>query len=230
MPTVVKSAGTAAFVLLVLAVALFASARWAGADAPALKIGSLTIPVAQQGTVDLEILKIPEPGLSAWRIGVVYDPAVVTAVACDGGEFGVCNVHFAEDEVIHTAAVNNGLVGDVVLGTFTFKCVGVGETPLTFNVPVFSISSSEAKDIEVSEIHGVVTCLPGPTVTPKPISNAVISVGSYTMHVGQKATVPIEALEIAEPGLGFWYIELDYDPKVVRVVTCSAFYGVCYPP
>src|SRR3990170_7183430 len=55
-----------------------------------------------------------------------------------------------------------------------------------------------------------------------------VTIGSLSVGVGQEGTVSPRALDISEPGLGAWTIDIVYDPEVVSATDCSAEHGgVC---
>src|SRR3990172_2983871 len=60
---------------------------------------------------------------------------------------------------------------------------------------------------------------------------ATISVGAATVSVGSQGTVPLQALNMAAPGLGAWAANIVYNPAIVQLVAqpngCVA--QVCNP-
>jgi hypothetical protein len=59
---------------------------------------------------------------------------------------------------------------------------------------------------------------------------AKVSITSLDLLVGSEGTVELGALEVAEPGLGAWTIDVHYNPEVVTLLECSAEYGgICNP-
>ena len=55
-----------------------------------------------------------------------------------------------------------------------------------------------------------------------------VTIGSLSLGVGQEGTVSPRALDISEPGLGAWTIDIVYDHEVVSATDCSAEHGgVC---
>lgn len=61
-------------------------------------------------------------------------------------------------------------------------------------------------------------------------AEAIIAVDSATMAVGSQAGLDVRALNVGEPGLGAWSIDIFYDPEVVSAVDCTAEQGgVCNP-
>jgi len=61
-------------------------------------------------------------------------------------------------------------------------------------------------------------------------SGPAIAVDSATIAVGQSSTVDLSALNMADPGLGAWSINVVYDPSVLEQQGCTADNGsVCNP-
>jgi len=52
-----------------------------------------------------------------------------------------------------------------------------------------------------------------------------VSIGSLETGVEFEGKVELEALAIAEPGLGAWTIDVHYDPEVVTLLECGAEHG-----
>ena len=58
---------------------------------------------------------------------------------------------------------------------------------------------------------------------------AGVQAGSVTMPVGQQAAVTVQALDLVEPGLGAWTVDVRYDESVVSAVGCASTRGLCNP-
>jgi hypothetical protein len=143
---------------LVLGAALLASVQ-ASALSPTVSIGSVTVAPSEEATVNLEALDIGAPGLGAWTIDIVYDPSVVTAVACDPHEDALCNPGFASNRVRVTGASATGLQGDTVLAAVTFQCNGTGSsslTPAIVNIDDATLGGPE--EISVAVQAGNIAC------------------------------------------------------------------------
>ena len=57
-----------------------------------------------------------------------------------------------------------------------------------------------------------------------------VSIGSATAAPGAEASVDLEALDISDPGLGAWTVDISYDTDVISVADCSPEQGgVCNP-
>ena len=119
----------------VLAAGWIASATGASAGGgPSVSIGSATIAVGGQGTVDLDALNMAAPGLGAWSLNVVYDPSILEQQGCTAQNGSVCNPTFATDTVRVSGATASGLIGDSVLASMGFRCTSTGTSALTITI------------------------------------------------------------------------------------------------
>ncbi len=119
-----------------LAAGLFFHAQ-VSAGAPTVSIGSLSKSVGEQGTVALQALDIPAPGLGAWTIDITYDPQVVSVVDCAGGLGGMCNPAYADGTVRVAWFSIFGEIGDSTLATITFACESGGSSQLALTLETF---------------------------------------------------------------------------------------------
>lgn len=159
-------AGLAAAVALVGGLVLSSGAS---AQTTTVRVGSLTIGLGQEGTVRLEALDIGAPGLGAWTIVIVYDPAVVRVADCTAWHGGVCNESYAENTVLVTGASGSGLEGDLTLASISFACESVGTTSLVPTLKVFADATlGDPQDINATTANGRVTCTEEPQPTPTP--------------------------------------------------------------
>ena len=111
-------------------------------SAPTVSVGSLSLSnVGDQGKVNVEALKIGQPGLGSWTMDVSYDPAVVSLISCApasiGGAFNDCNDAFAADTLRIVGFVGGGLIGDTMLGSLTFRCESAGISSIVINTETF---------------------------------------------------------------------------------------------
>ena len=61
-------------------------------------------------------------------------------------------------------------------------------------------------------------------------ADPVLAIDSATLAVGTQGALDVRALNVSDPGLGAWSIDVFYDPLVVAAVSCTAFEGgVCNP-
>lgn len=166
----------AAAVALLVVVAGLLTLSQVSAQDPTVSIDRITIAFGEQGTVSLSSLDIDPPGLGAWEIGILYDPAVTTPVGCVELGGSVCNIGFSSNQIRVTGASASGHVGDEDLARITFACNSNDAiTALTLIVDVFSdatIGNPQpiARDLD----HGSVSCDesgdPAPTATRRPTS------------------------------------------------------------
>ena len=78
----------------------------------------------------------------------------------------------------------------------------------------------------------------GPDVNPRLFggaettgAGAVVTIDSVTLPVGSTGSVEVRALNLPEPGLGYWTIDVSFDPSIVSIVACreSMANSVCNP-
>ena len=126
---------------------------------PAVSIGRVTIAAPGEGSVDLEALHIDAPGLGLWTIDILYDPAMVTPVACSSEHVGTCNPDFAVDTV-RIIGWSGGLEGDNTLASLTFACKSEGVSALTLSLELFvDANLGEQQDIDADKASGSITCI-----------------------------------------------------------------------
>jgi len=63
--------------------------------------------------------------------------------------------------------------------------------------------------------------MPTPTATPTAGLGATVQIGSESAPPGENVTVRLEVLDVPEPGLGSYTIDISYDPAVVDPVGCA---------
>ena len=94
-------------------------------------VGSATVALGSEASVDASALNVAGEGLGAWSVDVEYDSAIIFALSCDAEQGGVCNPNFADGVVRFTGASAAGLLGDTKLATITFACLTEGVSDLT---------------------------------------------------------------------------------------------------
>lgn len=131
----------------------------ASAQETSIKIGSTTVVVGTESAVELETQGVGAPGLAAWSIDIIYDPAIVDAVSCEALNDGICNPDFADDTVRATGASATGVEGDFPLALITFRCLNTGTTSLIVDPADFADATlGDPQQIDVSTKDGSVTC------------------------------------------------------------------------
>ncbi len=189
----VRTVGVAVgLVLVVAALVLGLSASFSSPHVSAatgtINVGAATVAVGGQGTVSLQAQNMTAPGLGAWSMNIVYDPAVVQLVAqpqgCQPQSGSVCNPNFAANTIRVTGATANGLIGTTTLATVTFRCISVGTSALTVTVDTLADATpGNPQNITATTTNGSVSCqtpptpaqpttAPAPTATPA-VSGAV---------------------------------------------------------
>jgi hypothetical protein len=117
----------------------------------------------QSGTVSLEALSMPSPGLGAFTIDVSYDPAVVDAAGCNANPHGVldgglCSIAYAPDVVRCVGfRASAGAVGDVSLCDITFQAIGASGTQSSLALSVVELADTLAQPIPVATENGTIT-------------------------------------------------------------------------
>ncbi len=109
----------------------------ASAQDSLITIESVTITPGGATTLGLSVEGVVSPGLAAWNIAILYDPAIVSALACTSPPDRICNPSFAPGEVHIAGAVAPGIVGDSHLATITMACDTEGISDLVIQVNEF---------------------------------------------------------------------------------------------
>ncbi len=145
--------GVAAAAVMMVGVVTIASAQ-----EELITIESASLTVGAEGSVNVSALNIVDPGLGAWTIDIMYDPAVLSAEACIS-ERSTCNAAFEVNVVRMTGATASGLTGDTSLAAIVFRCNAVGTSLLTVNVPLIVDGTiGNPQPIVVSTQNGSITC------------------------------------------------------------------------
>lgn len=214
--------------LAVLGVGLFASSQ-ASAASGTLMAGSGTAAIDSEVVVGIDALEVGSPGLAAWSIDITYDPSVVTLMGCDDLSISICNPAYdapdtEADESPYTVRLVGaraiGMEGDQTLGTLTFRCDIEGTSPVAPSPHTFSDGTLPAdggsQPIDTTVVDGSIGC-----VTQVAGAGTVIKIGSASASVGGRAAVELQSLDVPEPGLGAWTIDVSFDPDVVHTVSCT---------
>jgi hypothetical protein len=162
---------------LVLAMTASLSSPRASAATGTISVGASTVAVGGQGTVSLQALNMTAPGLGAWSMNIVYNPAIVQLVAppngCVAQSGSVCNPTFAANTIRVTGAAASGLVGNTTLATFTFTCGSLGTGALTVTVDTLADATpGTPHDIVPATSNGSVNCVTAPTPGPTAVAPA----------------------------------------------------------
>lgn len=160
------------FAVLAILAALGVSVAHAGFEVVSyvLSIGSLSLDVGQEGSVDLEVTNI-HGAIGVWTIDIVYDPHIVVPVECAPLKNSVCDLRRADNIVRVVGASATGLVADTTLATIKFRCSGAGSSPLSLSPETGTIPELI---VEVQTEDGVITCAerPEPTGTETAMTTA----------------------------------------------------------
>ena len=226
-------------------------ANQAGGEPATVTIGSGTVLPGEQLTVPLEALAVPDGGLAAATVDILYDPSVVGVVRCDDDPNDVfdvspCNPHFAFNTVRLAVISMGGVSGDLLLANITFRAVGSPGQVSPLDVVVVTFADTEGADIPFSDRDGSIairtpapaptgaptpTAAPTPTPRPAPSPTATpapscgksvpIVIGSGAVSPGEQLTVPLQALGVAGCRPAAATVDVVYDPSVVDVVNCD---------
>ena len=146
-------------VLILGLVAGLLSLSQAAAQEETIAIGSATIAVGSNGSVELAAANIGEPGLAAWSFDVFYDPDVVVALHCTPENGSVCNPNYAANTVRVTGASAAGFQGDTPLASLTFRCLAAGTTQLTIGSLTFADNTlGDPQPILAAIVNGSLHC------------------------------------------------------------------------
>jgi hypothetical protein len=156
--------------LAVIAAALLTllATSQASASNQNIVIERLTVQPGESGSVDLIAEDMDAPGLGAWEIGIIYNPAVAEATNCVPMNGSVCNPDFAPNQVRVTGASASGLENTNSLARITFACDdSVGTTSLTLSLDVIAdATTGEPQPIDVKQINGSIDCRESPFSPP----------------------------------------------------------------
>ena len=127
-----------------------------------LSMGSITMSPGSGVTLDVNVEGIPFPGLGAWSIGIVYDPAVLTALSCvEGAAPSVCNVAFSANRVQITGASAKGHQFETVLASITFVCDSPGASDLLIVIDeIADATEASPVPLTVKLQNGRIACSP----------------------------------------------------------------------
>jgi len=133
----------------------------ASAASPVVSVGSASAAPGANGSVPVQSQGMAAPGLGAWAMNIVYNPAVVQVVSCAPMSGSVCNPNFSSNTIRITGAVANGLVGDATLASLTFHCSIAGTSPLTLSVDTLADATiGGPRDIAATTANGSIDCSP----------------------------------------------------------------------
>lgn len=158
-----------------------------------------TVEPGQSATVDLIADDIDEPGLGAWEIGIIYNPAVVSVASCAPHNGSVCNPTFASNQVRVVGASASG-VNTGSLASVTFRCdSGTGISPLTLALDVVADATTGApQPLDVKQVDGSISCTDSPFSPPPPGETA----RPTEPGGGPAATPTLPVTTIASAGFG----------------------------
>ena len=124
-----------------------------------VQAAAVTGTVGGEAKAAIQALGVGAPGLGAWTIEVSFDPAIVSATACEGTESSACNTQLDDHTIRLAGASAVGLQGDVTLMTLTFQCNAAGTSPLDVNIVLLADATiGNPLAIDAPAQDGSVTC------------------------------------------------------------------------
>jgi len=185
-----------------------------GPAQPAIfQIDSSSVPTGGQGTVDLQALDLPPPGLGVWAIDIEFDPDVIAPLLCTAFGGSVCGQANSAGVTAHVAGANTagieggvrlatvrvagantlGIEGDVRLARVQFRCLAPGASPL--NILPIMLLDAEGHPLPAQAEHGTLTCFgeaPAlPTLPPSsPTPTRVSQTSGITQPPAPTAALP----------------------------------------
>ena len=156
-----------------------------------ITISSLDLEVGDQGTLLVEAERVAKPGVGAWQFDINYDPEIVSVVACDPGQGGVCNPELTEDSLRVAGASASGLTGASELAHITFLCDRPGESPLALRPSIWGNAIGFSRNVDIEE--GSITCTEPSSVPPTQLP----STGAERQPGSPPVAVPVAVLGAA---------------------------------
>jgi hypothetical protein len=171
---------------VLLVAGLIASQASAEGGSATVSVSSATVELDGDGTVEVKVLGVDDPGLGAWSVDVSYDTAIAAAIACEPQNASICNPAYSPTSVRVTGAVATGLEGDTTIALIKFRCADLGETDLTITINVIADATIGApKELDTTTQDGAITCVesapPPATSTPSNPGGGSTPSGSFVM-------------------------------------------------
>jgi hypothetical protein len=209
----------AALVFAALGAVLLARGQLAlGQTTTTVRIGSGQGVQSTDVTVPLEALGVPAPpGLGAITVDIVYDDSLEpTDWDASGSPLGMveCNLNSAPYTVTCAGVSTAGVSGDVLIADLTFHLVGPPGECDPLDVQIVTFTDPNGIPIPVTDEDGQI-CIGAPC-------EVTVTIGSGEVLPGGTITVPLEVLDVCEPGLGSYVIDVSYDVGILDPVGCLA--------
>ncbi len=180
---------------VIAAVTVLLVASQAHAQMGTVRVGSATVNPGASDTIVVRSTGIAAPGLGAWEIGIIYDPTIVSAIACSPDNGSVCNTNFSSNRVQVVGASSAGLTGDANLASITFQCITEGTSVLSVALDVFADATpGDLQPISPAIQNGLINCEQGTGLPPNPTSRP--STGS------QPTSTPVVITTLPDSGTG----------------------------
>jgi hypothetical protein len=177
-----------------------------------VSIGSGVRPPGTSGTLPLQVLNAPAPGVGAVTVDVAYDPTVVDPTGWDAGpgwDMVLCSLDYGPSTIRCTALSATGRSGDSLIAGITFQllegCTILDVTPVTFTDPGGNPIPVADQDGELSD--GSCT-----TIVRIPYGHGT---------PGSLVTLPVEILNAPSPGVAAVTVDVTW-PDIVDATTYEA--------
>ena len=186
-----------------------------------VRIGSGEGDQSTEVTVPLEVLGLTQPPLGAITVNIVYDDSLEPTSVNENpsGDFDMvtCNLDAAPNTIRCTGIDAAGVSGDVLVANLTFHLVG--QTPCVeecdpLDVQIVTFTDPDGNPIQATDEDGEIC------ITCPPTCEVTVAIGSGEVPPGGTVTVPLEVLDVCEPGLGSYVIDVSYDDSIVQPVAC----------
>lgn len=124
-----------------------------------LTVGSGAARIGGERTVILQAPEVEPPGLGSWTIEINYDSSVIAVQNCQVMTQGYCDSSFGPSTILVSGTDSSGLSGFVNLARLTFRCIGVGDSPLTLKVAhLAGPPMPNSQSIEADLVNGLFIC------------------------------------------------------------------------
>ena len=171
-----------------------------------IRVRAVTTRVGEQGTVNLQAIGMPPPGLGGWSIDIGYASDIVSVESCTPFLRGICNPQFAPNTIRTVGAPDPGLPGDFTIAAIVFECQREGISSLTIVLNLVTDATFlDPQPINSATQDGVVICAgvsqPPPTqlvAVPGDVScdgavNAIDATLILQFHAGLLSSMPCAA-------------------------------------
>ena len=174
-----------------------------------------------QGTdviVPLEALGLTQ-ALGAITVDIVYDASLEPTAWDKTGsplDMVTCSLAYAPNTIRCSGISAEGVFGDILVANITFHLVGPCDECDPLDVQVVTFADPDGNPIPFTDEDGQICINPCD-------GEATVRIEPETSYVapGSEVTVRVEAVDVPEPGLGTFRVDITCDPgAVVQVTDC----------